>query len=213
MLSSREKLPIAPHATEFKKKFFFFPPPPPPPPHVDKPSQLWRAPLVDMCIPTVDLRSAMCTAGQSVQWLGSNGDAAFPIIREHNSQVGLDAHLRRRACRKTVAMTFAGARVRKDHLAARREPVVHTGALRRRGGVTQTESVGRTDRGDVGTNTELHSEALSLSSTTGPPDIDEITSQTDKWSILNDEVQPLAHVPTVLAQSLVCRNARMCQLI
>ena len=54
----------------------------------------------------------------------------------------------------------------------------------------QTESVGRTDRGDIGTNTELHSEALSLS--TGPPDIDDVTSQTDKWSILNDEAHSCA---------------------
>ena len=52
----------------------------------------------------------------------------------------------------------------------------------------QTESVGRTDRGDIGTNTELHSEALSLGST-GPPDVDELASQTDKWSILNDEAR------------------------
>ena len=55
---------------------------------------------------------------------------------------------------------------------------------------SQTESIGRTDRGDVGTNTELHSEALSIDST-GPPDADEMTSQTDKWSILNDEVRAL----------------------
>ncbi len=58
--------------------------------------------------------------------------------------------------------------------------------------MVQTESMGRTDRGDVGTNTELHSEALSLGDSTGPPDIDEVTSQTDKWSILNDEARLLA---------------------
>ena len=52
----------------------------------------------------------------------------------------------------------------------------------------QTESIGRTDRGDVGTNTEFQSEALSASST-GGPDPDEAQSQADKWSILNDEVR------------------------
>ena len=67
--------------------------------------------------------------------------------------------------------------------------------------IMQTESMGRTDRGDVGTNTELHSEALSLGST-GPRDIDEVTSQTDKWSILNDEVRLLAGCKLLSAGTL-----------
>ena len=71
----------------------------------------------------------------------------------------------------------------------------------------QTESIGRTDRGDVGTNTELHSEALSLGST-GPRDMDEVTSQTDKWSILNDEVLAGPHG----CKRLVCTNACMSHL-
>lgn len=44
-----------------------------------------------------------------------------------------------------------------------------------------------TDRGELGTNTEVQSEALSASST-GAPDVDEGQSQADRWSVLNDEV-------------------------
>lgn len=48
----------------------------------------------------------------------------------------------------------------------------------------------RTDRGDVGTNTEMRSEGLSVpASSTGAPDADEGQSQADRWSILNDEVR------------------------
>ena len=74
-------------------------------------------------------------------------------------------------------------------------------------GGRQTESMGRTDRGDVGTNTEVHSEALSASST-GVPDMDEGQSQADCWSVLNDEARSALQRMEILPDDHV--HARNC---